>query len=41
MAFDKVRGFLDVFSLKVNRRCFGNFDISFEGNMINGFLCID
>lgn len=39
--FDKVRESFDVFSFKVNGFCFGNFDISFEGSIINCLLCID
>ena len=33
--------FFDVFSFKVSGCCFGNFDISFEGSIINCVLCID
>jgi hypothetical protein len=41
IAFDKVREIFDVFSFKVNGCWFGNFDISFEGSIINCFPCID
>lgn len=41
IAFDKVGEFFDVFPFKVNGCRFGNFDISFEGSIINCFLCID
>lgn len=41
ITFDKVREFFDVFSFKLNGCCLGNFDISFEGSIINCFLCID
>lgn len=41
IAFDKVREFFDVLPFKVNVCLFGNFDISFEGSVINCFLCID
>lgn len=40
IAFDKV-GVFDVFSFNVNGCCSGNLDISFEGSIINCFLCID
>lgn len=30
-----------MFSFNVNGFCFGNFDISFEGSIINCLLCID